>query len=864
MKEAIFDIKPIDLAASFVTEQEVNLRNTRNNSASFNLSNTQLNTQPNVQVQKSDPLQDLLSKIIAENKKEDIERELADVLEGQADPKAELTTIGARIFETRKNSKPRYKSVVQKFKIQLSSQAQVERSSEFEIKEREEDFYKKVVEAIREPMTIRKATLISAYKPELIAPIAEDNAVFLPERRTEKSNLEANVASFYQKPVSIPGNLKPKLLNFSFPDFSFPAKKKFFKLWIFMILGIGILGYGLTLKYEIVKEGVSALQNLQQAQESLKNFNFSDASDDFRKSYEGFVQAGRSLNLIGAGLADVVTDLPGLDKLTGGGTGKLKSAKDIVEVGKLLADAGRAMSEALSSLSRTGAILNPADADKTKPFKIISQLRDAVLFSNRSFQKAKTLMASIDEGIIPEDKKESYYDFKSKIPVFERAIVDAVDYADFLEAVIGIDKPKKYLLLFQNYSELRPAGGFPGTYGVISFASGGLDNFFVDDVYNLDGQLGQNIVPPRQLQHITPTWGMRDAGWFADFPSSARKAMWFFSQEAGYKVDGVIALNPDVIIRILDIVGPIEMPEYKMNLTGDNFLAGIQEEVEYGENRTQPKKIVVDFAPRFLEELYSADSEQWIKIFNVFMAGLEEKDIIIYLDDKNLENFVIKKEFGGEIKGENSDFLMVAFSNIKGSKTDAVTDSSISVITRFDNNQAIHKVSINRKHNGGSSPYGFYNRQNPAYVRVLLPENAELLKISGNDFPNFRPLISYNSDFTEDEELKLFESSFYFDKNTNTDKYEESGKKGIGFWMIANPGETKTVDLEYAVPINGDVYNFYFQKQPGLDWKNFKFIIEKPEDAKTLNLLPALNRVGNKYIFDEILKKDFKIEVQLK
>ena len=53
--------------------------------------------------------------------------------------------------------------------------------------------------------------------------------------------------------------------------------------------------------------------------------------------------------------------------------------------------------------------------------------------------------------------------------------------------------------------------------------------------------------------------------------------------------------------------------------------------------------------------------------------------------------------------------------------------------------------------------------------------------------------------------------------------YKEAGKTEFGFWMIINPGETKTVDLEYTVPPSGEDYQLYVQKQPGLDIDDFKF-----------------------------------------
>ena len=122
---------------------------------------------------------------------------------------------------------------------------------------------------------------------------------------------------------------------------------------------LGLLAYGLTLKNELVRESFSAIDNLQQARESLENYNFAGAAKNFDDSYNDFTRASQNLNMMSAGLANIFGGIPGL--------GKLKSAKDIVEAGKLLTGAGQAMSEALSSLSKTGAILNPGDKDKIKP-----------------------------------------------------------------------------------------------------------------------------------------------------------------------------------------------------------------------------------------------------------------------------------------------------------------------------------------------------------------------------------------------------------------------------------------------------------------------------------------------------------------
>ncbi len=600
---------------------------------------------------------------------------------------------------------------------------------------------------------------------------------------------------------------------------------KLSRVW-FLTAGFGLIlltvfgYYGSSIKNQLIVEGNSAVANLENAGENIKNMDFVSASDNFAQAYQEFSKAGNDMNFMGAGISSLLSDLPG--------AGKLKSAKNLVEAGKLMANAGQAMSDAMGEIAKTNLILNPlAGGTDVSIGEISVSLKKALTLSKKNLGKAKQLLADVDDSSIPEDKKASFEEFKSKLPLFDKLVNDSVDYSKFLEDFIGTKGTKKYLILFQNPSELRPTGGFPGTYGVVSFKDGKLQDFKVDDVYNLDGQLQELIIPPLQLQHITPNWGMRDANWFVDFPTSARKMTIFFKKESGYDIDGVITFSPQIVAHILDIVGPIEMPEYNLTLDSKNLLSALQDEVEYKGDRKQPKQIIMDLAPRLLKKLYSAESGKWLDVFNLLVSSLEQKDILMYFKDLNLESFSVDKGFSGQVKNTDSDYLMVTFTNVKGSKTDLVMDSSLKVQTTTESGDVKHKVSIIRTHNGGNSKYGFYNKQSPTYVRVLVPKNVEFVSLVGNSRPDFKPLIDYaNSGFKKDDDLAKFEETSYVDKETGMTIYKESDKTEFGFWMIINPGEMKTVDLEYTVPSAGDNYQFYVQKQPSLNINDFKFYMD--------------------------------------
>src|SRR3989344_5092117 len=131
---------------------------------------------------------------------------------------------------------------------------------------------------------------------------------------------------------------------------------KLSRVW-FLAAGLGLISftvfghYGLSIRNQLIIESNSAVANLENAGENIKNMDFVSASGDFARAYQEFSKAGGNLNFMGAGISSLFSDLPG--------AGKLKSAKNLVEAGKLMANAGQAMSDAMGELAKTNLILNP-------------------------------------------------------------------------------------------------------------------------------------------------------------------------------------------------------------------------------------------------------------------------------------------------------------------------------------------------------------------------------------------------------------------------------------------------------------------------------------------------------------------------
>ena len=110
-------------------------------------------------------------------------------------------------------------------------------------------------------------------------------------------------------------------------------------------------------------------------------------------------------------------------------------------------------------------------------------------------------------------------------------------------------------------TELRPGGGFLGSYGIATLSGGRLTSAHITDTYLFDNAFkatGHTIpLPPTYSWFdIAPYWSLRDSNLEADFPTTARYAEENYLREGGkVPIQGVIAITPAFIEQALDITG---------------------------------------------------------------------------------------------------------------------------------------------------------------------------------------------------------------------------------------------------------------------------------------------------------------------
>ncbi len=402
-------------------------------------------------------------------------------------------------------------------------------------------------------------------------------------------------------------------------------------------------------------------------------------------------------------------------------------------------------------------------------------------------------------------------------------------------------------LMFVNPSEIRPGGGFPGSYATVTLSKGNLGAIEVRDIYDPDGQLVTKVIPPKQLQLITSRWGARDANWFFDFPTSARKTLSFLNDskiysEQGLELDAMLAINVNVVVDILKVTGPIELPEYHLTLTAANFLDEVQREVRSGTDRTtgDPKRILKTLTPILFERLSGLDDAQKKELIGYIRARFAAKDMMAYIDDPVMQAYLEQLEIAGEVEqnqdSQLNEYLAVVNANIGGGKSDAVMSQNITLKSRVDLEGRINNsLTIKRTHAGKASSPAWYNTTNKDFIQIFTPRGSEAVEVRGQDAAPAitRPDVT---GYRTDTDVAAIEKSTKQIGLLDINQAIAFNKTVFSGWLNTAPGTTRTLELQYTNqqtlnPRSLATYSFVFEKQSGVDTQ-LTFTVEAPPEYK--------------------------------
>ncbi|MEI7653353.1 MAG: DUF4012 domain-containing protein [bacterium] len=412
----------------------------------------------------------------------------------------------------------------------------------------------------------------------------------------------------------------------------------------------------------------------------------------------------------------------------------------------------------------------------------------------------------------------------------QKNIDQATDYLaraqqilQILPDVLAKDTEKTYVVLFANNYELRPGGGFIGSFALIKFREMHIADWKVYDVYDADGQLKARVPPPEPISKYLsqPFYFLRDSAFTGDFPANVFTAEDFLRKELQIEgIDGAMLVTMHSLEELLSQIGPLKISEYNDVVTNTNVYLKTQ---LYSERKSfagsSQKKDFIDAL--FTELIYKlSEPQSALKAGSALEKSLNQKQVALYSKDSSVQSLLDKWYWSGRqlpyqclsASGASSSCVLDCTypleANLGVNKANAFVTQTYKKTLKIDSDmhvQSTFEVEWNNSSYEGLYPGGAYKN----YFQVLLP-----------------PKVTINQILLDGNALTTFD--------VDANQYTQ-----IGMLIDIPARQKRTLQITYTLPNSLSTTNsqlqVIIQKQLGLSSTDMLLKLEKPTSMGLLD-----------------------------
>jgi hypothetical protein len=252
----------------------------------------------------------------------------------------------------------------------------------------------------------------------------------------------------------------------------------------------------------------------------------------------------------------------------------------------------RQMVSTATELARTGALTaRKADVQAIRAVDgrvdpaLLAALEDPLHDVVRALGAADRDLRGLGSMWLAGSLRSDLRELRSSIDDASHDAATAILASRVAPRLLGAGAPKRYFLMFTTPTEARAGGGFMGNWGIVTAADGrlSLERFGRTDELNaalndgLDGSGAPGRVALNGLDEYVARYGLygvtsewRNLNMSPDFATVAEAVRQVYPQSGGEPIDGVIAIDPKGLARLLRLTGPVDVASLPTPLTPDN------------------------------------------------------------------------------------------------------------------------------------------------------------------------------------------------------------------------------------------------------------------------------------------------------
>ncbi len=364
-----------------------------------------------------------------------------------------------------------------------------------------------------------------------------------------------------------------------------------------------------------------------------------------------------------------------------------------------------------------------------------------------------------------------------------------------LLGLLGGDTPRRFLIVSQNPDEIRATGGYVGSAGIIEARGGSLRLLEYVGSRAYDTPLDLRVPPPEPLAAYLGKgyWQLAGANWSPSFPDSARQMAYFYElSHPGQPIDGVVAVDQYALTLLLDVVGPVDVPEYHETVAAADVQAKLDQylhDIPFNPDERGRKQFTGALTSAVVERVLQVSGSMLPKLAKATGTALAQQHVLVWVRDPAGAGLLSQKRWDGRMLETNGDYLMLVDSEVSSSKQSqkvrrdaryeldgAAPDGARSRLTVDYTNES----QLDRR------PGAIFRPIYRTFLRAYVPLGAEMIDSAGFNGP--------------------------------VSMYRECGRSVLAGEVAIPSGSTTQVVLSYRLPkvLTGlGIYNFVLQQQPG-------------------------------------------------
>lgn len=430
----------------------------------------------------------------------------------------------------------------------------------------------------------------------------------------------------------------------------------------------------------------------------------------------------------------------------------------------------------------------------------------------------------------------------SWLPKLIPSFVKKTKEPSLIQHLLGFDGERTWLALLLNNTEIRPGGGFIGTYALVQLRDGHLTNLFVEGADLLDARAPKqdSYLAPKPIQDYlnVQQWLFRDSNWSPDFAESSQWAIWLYRLENGLsadRIDGVIGVTATVLEELVKLTGPITADGVTLRV--GSAVSDLEHEVEYGFlergiSVRERKAVMEDLAHTLARRLVELGPARWKDILSTMQRLGREKHLMIYSVNPAIQELARAHQWTSEVEPFVGDGFMVIDANLGALKTDHAMARSYTYRVRPEGDGYKGTLTVRYDHKG---QLDWRTSRYRSYTRIYVPEDAVVTRVHG---------------FVDPENPKVM---------MPPDRGARPGMQVWGGYVRVSPDEHQDIVLEMTLSprvlaaIKKGLYTFSVQKQIGLVDPQLTVDVDFGKKGEPSTALP--------YQETRVLKEDYTLTV---